>query len=187
MISRIRGPVLEIGANHAVLDVGGPRLQGLPDGPTRCMPCRPARKRRSGRTSGARGRPRPVRLPRPGGARALRAAHRRVWHRPKTALNILSLVSSETLAGAVRTGSTAHLVKISGIGRKDGREDRARAQGQAGRLRGGRFRDERRGRRHVERPRRHPRPRSAGLRRRRGARRPEEGGRRRSSRARAPK
>lgn len=37
---------------------------------------------------------------------------------PKSALNILSLVSAETLAGAIRTGSTAHLVKVSGIGRK---------------------------------------------------------------------
>ncbi len=37
---------------------------------------------------------------------------------PKSALNILSLVSSDTLAGAIRTGSTAHLVKVSGIGRK---------------------------------------------------------------------
>ncbi len=37
---------------------------------------------------------------------------------PKTALNILSLVSSQTLAGAIRDGSTAHLVKVSGIGRK---------------------------------------------------------------------
>src|SRR3989344_6092086 len=37
---------------------------------------------------------------------------------PKSALNILSLVSSDTLASAIRTGSTAHLVKVSGIGRK---------------------------------------------------------------------
>ena len=37
---------------------------------------------------------------------------------PKSALNILSIVSSDTLAGAIRTGSTAHLVKVSGIGRK---------------------------------------------------------------------
>ncbi len=37
---------------------------------------------------------------------------------PKTALNILSLVSSDTLANAIRTGSTAHLIKVSGIGRK---------------------------------------------------------------------
>ncbi len=37
---------------------------------------------------------------------------------PKTGLNILSLVSADTLAGAIRTGSTAHLVKVSGIGRK---------------------------------------------------------------------
>jgi Holliday junction DNA helicase RuvA len=37
---------------------------------------------------------------------------------PKSALNILSLVSVETLSGAIRTGSTAHLVKVSGIGRK---------------------------------------------------------------------
>ena len=37
---------------------------------------------------------------------------------PKSALNILSLVSTDTLAGAIRTGSTAHLVKVSGIGRK---------------------------------------------------------------------
>lgn len=37
---------------------------------------------------------------------------------PKTALNILSMVSSETLSSAIRSGSTAHLVKVSGIGRK---------------------------------------------------------------------
>jgi len=37
---------------------------------------------------------------------------------PKSALNILSLVSSETLASSVRTGSVAHLVKVSGIGKK---------------------------------------------------------------------
>lgn len=37
---------------------------------------------------------------------------------PKTALNILSLVSSETLIQAVRTGSVAHLVKVSGLGKK---------------------------------------------------------------------
>ncbi len=37
---------------------------------------------------------------------------------PKSALNILSLASSETLSGAIRTGSTAHLIKISGIGKK---------------------------------------------------------------------
>lgn len=37
---------------------------------------------------------------------------------PKTALNILSLVASDTLANAVRTGSTSHLVKVSGIGKK---------------------------------------------------------------------
>jgi holliday junction DNA helicase RuvA len=37
---------------------------------------------------------------------------------PKSALNILSMVNSETLAGAIRSGSTAHLVKVSGIGKK---------------------------------------------------------------------
>ncbi|MFA6432848.1 MAG: Holliday junction branch migration protein RuvA [Candidatus Paceibacterota bacterium] len=37
---------------------------------------------------------------------------------PKSALNILSLVSAETLSGAIRTGQTAHLVKVSGIGKK---------------------------------------------------------------------
>ena len=37
---------------------------------------------------------------------------------PKSALNILSLVASDTLASAIRSGSTAHLVKVSGIGRK---------------------------------------------------------------------
>ena len=37
---------------------------------------------------------------------------------PKSALNILSLVSNETLSGAIRTGSVAHLVKVSGIGKK---------------------------------------------------------------------
>ena len=37
---------------------------------------------------------------------------------PKSALNILSLVSSDTLVSAIRSGSTSHLVKVSGIGRK---------------------------------------------------------------------
>ena len=37
---------------------------------------------------------------------------------PKSALNILSMVASDTLASAIRSGSTAHLVKVSGIGRK---------------------------------------------------------------------
>ncbi|MEA2715590.1 MAG: holliday junction helicase RuvA [Candidatus Parcubacteria bacterium] len=37
---------------------------------------------------------------------------------PKSAINIMSLVSSDQLVGAIRTGSTAHLVKVSGIGRK---------------------------------------------------------------------
>jgi Holliday junction DNA helicase RuvA len=37
---------------------------------------------------------------------------------PKSALNILSMVSADTLASAIRSGSTAHLVKVSGIGRK---------------------------------------------------------------------
>ena len=37
---------------------------------------------------------------------------------PKSALNVLSLVSVDTLANSVRTGSVAHLVKVSGIGRK---------------------------------------------------------------------
>ena len=37
---------------------------------------------------------------------------------PKSALNILSLVSSETMANAIRTGSTAHLTKVSGLGKK---------------------------------------------------------------------
>lgn len=37
---------------------------------------------------------------------------------PKSALNILSLVSADTLASSIRSGSVAHLVKVSGIGRK---------------------------------------------------------------------
>jgi Holliday junction DNA helicase RuvA len=37
---------------------------------------------------------------------------------PKSALNILSLVSVDALASSVQTGSVAHLVKVSGIGRK---------------------------------------------------------------------
>jgi len=37
---------------------------------------------------------------------------------PKGAINILSAASTETLASAVRTGSIAHLVKISGLGKK---------------------------------------------------------------------
>ncbi len=37
---------------------------------------------------------------------------------PKGAINILSSVSIETLTNAIRTGSTAHLTKVSGIGKK---------------------------------------------------------------------
>jgi len=37
---------------------------------------------------------------------------------PKSALNILSIVSSDSLVSAIRSGSTSHLVKVSGIGRK---------------------------------------------------------------------
>ncbi len=37
---------------------------------------------------------------------------------PKSAMNILSLSSRDNLVGAIRTGSAAHLTKISGIGRK---------------------------------------------------------------------
>ena len=37
---------------------------------------------------------------------------------PKSALNILSLVAVDTLSSSIRTGSVAHLVKVSGIGRK---------------------------------------------------------------------
>lgn len=37
---------------------------------------------------------------------------------PKGALNILSLIHVDSLSSAIRTGSTAHLVKVSGIGRK---------------------------------------------------------------------
>ncbi len=37
---------------------------------------------------------------------------------PKGALNILSAVSGDALINAIRSGSTAHLVKVSGIGRK---------------------------------------------------------------------
>lgn len=37
---------------------------------------------------------------------------------PKSALNILSIVTSDTLASAIQSGSIAHLVKVSGIGKK---------------------------------------------------------------------
>ena len=37
---------------------------------------------------------------------------------PKSAMNIMSLVTSEVLASAINSGSTAHLTKVSGIGKK---------------------------------------------------------------------
>lgn len=37
---------------------------------------------------------------------------------PRTALNILSLASVDTLISSIKTGSVAHLVKVSGIGKK---------------------------------------------------------------------
>jgi Holliday junction DNA helicase RuvA len=37
---------------------------------------------------------------------------------PKGALNILSTVSTETLIHGIQSGSTAHLIKVSGIGKK---------------------------------------------------------------------
>lgn len=37
---------------------------------------------------------------------------------PKGAINILSAINSSSLINAIQTGSTSHLIKISGIGRK---------------------------------------------------------------------
>lgn len=37
---------------------------------------------------------------------------------PKGAINILSAVNSDTLVNAIETGSTSHLTKVSGIGKK---------------------------------------------------------------------
>jgi Holliday junction DNA helicase RuvA len=37
---------------------------------------------------------------------------------PKTALNILNLISADSLINAIKAGSTSKLVKVSGIGRK---------------------------------------------------------------------
>ena len=37
---------------------------------------------------------------------------------PKSALNILSLVSTDTLVSSIRSGSVTHLVKVSGLGKK---------------------------------------------------------------------
>lgn len=37
---------------------------------------------------------------------------------PKSALNIMSIASSESVVSAVRSGSVGHLVKVSGIGKK---------------------------------------------------------------------
>ncbi|MEK7646316.1 MAG: Holliday junction branch migration protein RuvA [Patescibacteria group bacterium] len=37
---------------------------------------------------------------------------------PKSALGIISLIDADTLVRAVRSGSTSHLVKVSGIGKK---------------------------------------------------------------------
>lgn len=37
---------------------------------------------------------------------------------PKGAINILSAVSIDTLISAIQTGSTTHLIKVSGIGKK---------------------------------------------------------------------
>jgi Holliday junction DNA helicase RuvA len=37
---------------------------------------------------------------------------------PKTALGVLNVASIEAIDNAIRTGSTAHLVKVSGIGKK---------------------------------------------------------------------
>ena len=55
---------------------------------------------------------------------------------PKSALNILSLVSADTLAGAIRTGSTAHLVKVSGIGKKTAEKIVLELKDKVGNLRG---------------------------------------------------
>ena len=55
---------------------------------------------------------------------------------PKSALNILSLVSVDTLVSSIRTGSVAHLVKVSGIGRKTAEKIVLELKDKMGSLRG---------------------------------------------------
>ena len=118
MISMLHGTIVELGGNHAVIEIGGlgykvfmtaDALHGLKVG-------------------------RDIKLWTPQAVRedaldlyGFTAKKERDFFElligisgigPKSALNILSLVSVDALANSVRTGSTAHLVKVSGIGRK---------------------------------------------------------------------
>ncbi len=118
MISLIRGTIAELGANHAVIDVGGlgykvhmtaDALHGLkPNREIKLWTYHVVREDAEDLYGF------PTRKDRDFFELLIGIS----GIGPKSALNILSLVSIDTLAGAVRTGSTAHLVKVSGLGRK---------------------------------------------------------------------
>lgn len=55
----------------------------------------------------------------------------------KSALNILSIVSADLLATAIRTGSVAHLVKVSGLGKKTAEKIVLELKDKLGRVSGG--------------------------------------------------
>jgi Holliday junction DNA helicase RuvA len=114
----LRGTIAELGANHAVVDVGGlgykvfmtaDALHGLKPGREIRLWTHQAVREDALDLYGF-----PARKERDFFELLIGIS----GIGPKSALNILSLVSVDTLANSVRTGSTAHLVKVSGLGRK---------------------------------------------------------------------
>lgn len=118
MISMLRGKVVETGGNHAVIDVGGvgykvfmtgDALNRLtPDGEHKFWIHNAVREDALDLYGFSTKRDRDF----------FELLITVSGIGPKSALNILSLVSSEALAGAIRTGQAAHLIKVSGIGKK---------------------------------------------------------------------
>jgi Holliday junction DNA helicase RuvA len=118
MISRISGRIEEVGANYIVVDTGGigykafvtaDALHGLKNGASVRLFTHLAVREDAQDLYGFMKR---------GELDFFELLITVSGIGPKSALNILSLASAETLAGAIRTGSTAHLTKISGIGKK---------------------------------------------------------------------
>jgi Holliday junction DNA helicase RuvA len=118
MIARISGTVMEIALNHAIIDVQGlgykvfltaDTLHTLKNGKTATFWTYLAVREDALDLYG---------FPTKTDQRFFELLISVSGIGPKSALNILSLASPATLMSAIRTGSTSHLTKISGIGKK---------------------------------------------------------------------
>lgn len=118
MISLLRGPIIETGNRFCVIDIGGigykvyvteDTLHGLKIGAEKTLWTYLAVREDALDLYG---------FPSPKDKSFFELLISISGIGPKGALNILSLVSVDTLTSSIRSGSVAHLVKVSGIGKK---------------------------------------------------------------------